>query len=268
MKQTKLFAAISAAVVFSAAAFAETGHDVMEKFLNLPVPNYSQTTIMMDRISKDGKVEDTRTIMQYGKNSDDLVTTIFDFRTPADVKDTRFLQSEKKGKMADKWIYLPSLRTTRRIAATERSKSFMGCDFSYDDMSLRDIEDDTHEMMNENVSKTVGKSTYQCWQVKSTPVKKNDGGYAYRISFIDKGTYLPVFCEYYDKQGEHLKDWAVEEIKKTPSADGKSTYYIRWVNRMTNVQTGHSTLVYLAKQELDKVQPERLFTQNWLNTGK
>ncbi len=96
MKQTKLIAAFTATVLFTAGAFAETGRDVMEKFLNLPVPEYSETTIMMDRISKDGKVEDTRTIMQYGKDQEGLVTTIFDFKAPADVKNTRFLQSAKK----------------------------------------------------------------------------------------------------------------------------------------------------------------------------
>lgn len=150
---------------------------------------------------------------------------------------------------------------------TERQKSFMGCDFAYDDMSLRDVSQDTFEMVNENVSKNVAGTTYSCWQIKATPVKKNDSGYSSRMQFIDKQTYLPVFVEYYDKSGKHLKDYTVEKIVTSKTAGGK-TFYIRWINRMVNVQTGHSTLVTLKDQDLDVVQPERYFTQSWLNTGK
>ena len=266
-KFSKFFAMASLIAVSSVGLFADEAYDVMKKSLNIETPNYSQSEILVDMIDKNGNVESTTVIMQYGRDTNDLIATIFDFKSPANVKNTRYLQSEKRGKMGDKYIYLPSLRTTRRVAATERQKSFMGFDYAYDDMSLRDVDADTHEMLDANETRKVGNTTYNCWSIKSTPKKKNDGGYSYRITHVDKNSYIPVFIEFFDKKKAPLKTWACTELRQSTSTIGKK-YWIRWDNMMTNLQTGHSTRVHLNKQVLDVEQPDRLFTQNWLNTGK
>ena len=39
-------------------------------------------------------------------------------------------------------------------------------------------------------------------------------------------------------------------------------------NKLKNVQTGHSTTLKIIKVEVDKPLPDRVFTQNFLTTGK
>ena len=95
----------------------------------------------MDLVDKNGDVS-SRRIEQYSMDdADDLGRVLMIFHAPASVKNTRFLVMEKEGDADDdQWIYLPAMQRVRRIAASEGSSSFMGSDFSYDDMSSRDIE--------------------------------------------------------------------------------------------------------------------------------
>ena len=257
----------TAALLASATFAAEDPAKIVDKSVNVTPPEFSISNISFQFYDKNGKLERDLVVDQFGRNRADLIETVFSFIADADIKNTRLLQAEKKGKQDDKWIFLPSVGTARRVASAERQKSFVGSEFAYDDMSLRHADLDTHVMVNENVTKKVGASTYTCWQIESTPIKKADSGYSKRVQCIDKKTYLPVYVEYYDKKGALLKICGVEEIKMVQSVDGKS-FPIRWKVRMDNKQNGRSTLVTLKKQVLNKPVPEKTFTQGWLVTGK
>lgn len=266
MKKTKfLIGALAAFVLCSVSA--DEAFDVVAKSASLPVPFASQSNLAMD-LYKNGKLEEHRVIRQIGrKNSAGLKETIFDFREPNSVKDTRLLQAEKSAKDDDKWIYLPSLRTTRRIAAAERQKSFVGSDFTYNDMTIRQADEDTHEMINANASKTVAGNSYNCWEIKSTPIKKNVE-FSYRNQWIDKKSLLPVYVEYYDKKGALLKIQSIEKIAYIKSEANDTVYTIRMFNRLENVQTKHTTTVAVINAVYDGKVKDSYFTQSWLNTGK
>ena len=186
-----------------------------------------------------------------------LGAAVIAFRKPASVKDTRFLQIVNKDRANDKCIYLPALRTVRRIAGAEGSKSFMGTDADYDDLETRKIEQDTHTLLGEE---TV--DSYQCWKVESVPVDPKSSRYSKKIAYIDKGTSVPVKAEMYDKKGKLLKVLHVETLEQ------KQNYWIPMKSKLTNVQTNHSTVLEILKIEIDKPINDQLFTQNFLNTGR
>ena len=106
---------------------------------------------------------------------------------------------EKKNADDDKWIYLPALRNTRRVNSSEGDKSFTGTDATYDDMSTRELDDNTHKLL-----KKEQKNGFNCYVVKSTPVNASKAQYKYRIQWIDKATYVPVYAEMYDKKDSSL----------------------------------------------------------------
>jgi Protein of unknown function (DUF1329). len=237
--------------------FAIDGREVMQKAADVATPLYSHSLVRMDLIEKDGTTQ-SRTIEEWGTNKNDLTSVVMIFRSPASVKDTRFLQAENAKGGTDKWIYLPSLKSTRRVASSEGSKSFMGSDASYDDMSTREVDEDTHELMAESVEK----NGFTCYQVKSTPVDADGSQYLYRISYIDHETNIPVSVEMYDKKGQLLKVLTVEQIRKVSKYDTPIS------NLLVNVQTGHSTRLVITNMEVDKPISSKVFTQNFLNTGK
>jgi len=249
----------TAAVVMMAlgcVAFAEDGRSIMQKVLDVKEPDFTHSLVKMDLIEKGGATE-SRTVEEYGREKDGLESAVMIFRSPASVKDTRFLQVENKNAPDDKWIYLPSLRSTRRVASSEGSKSFMGTDATYDDLTTRTIDQDTHELLKEE-----SKNGYDCYNIKSTPVDKSTSQYAYRITWIDKKTLLPIYTEMYDKNDKLVKKLTVEKIEQIQG------YNIPTSDLLENVQTGHSTRLAITKIEVNKALPDRVFTQSFLNTGK
>jgi hypothetical protein len=265
MKLTKTLFAAAAALTLTASAFAIDGRTAVKMALDVKDPDFNHSIVQMDLIEKNGVTAESRQVEEFGRSKNNLSSVVMIFRSPASVKDTRFLQIENGGgKDDDKWIYLPSLRTTRRIASSEGNKAFMGTDATYDDMSTRDVDEDTHEMIDENAAK----NGYTCYQVKSTPKDAANSQYQYRVQWIDKKTNVPVYAEMYDKKGTLVKVLTVEKLEAKTGEDGKNTYNTPMSTLLTNVQTGHSTRLIIKQLILDKPLPDRVFTQSFLNTGK
>ena len=74
---------------------------------------------------------------------------IIKFLSPADVKGTGILIFDYPEKSDDMWIYLPALRKTRRIVSKEKSKSFMGSEFSNANMTAPGLDDFTYATIGE-----------------------------------------------------------------------------------------------------------------------
>ena len=73
-----------------------------------------------------------------GQNGEDRAIT--EFLSPADVKGTKLLTHSHKGEDDDQWLYLPAMKRKKRISGGARSSSFMGSEFSYEDLGSQDIE--------------------------------------------------------------------------------------------------------------------------------
>lgn len=263
MKMTKKLTAAALALFMSAGAFAIDGTEIMTKVYDRQKPDFSKAAVQVT-LSKNGKVEETRNVGEYGRCKNGLSDVVMVFLSPASVKDTRFLQKENSGKDDDKWIYLPSLKSTRRVAASDGTKAFVGTDFSYDDMSTREVGDDTHELLKESEDKGNFKDLYV---VKSTPKDPKSSQYSYRISYITKDAWIPTYIEMYDKKGKLLKVNEIKAIKKMPGNKNR-VYNVPMENVMTNVQSGHMTTMKMVNIEVDKPVPDRNFTTDFLSTGK
>lgn len=259
MKLTQKLIAAGAALVMGTFAFAVDATGVMQQVYDRQKPDFTKAAVQMTLTDKNGTSE-VRNVGEYGRSKNNLTDAVMIFFSPASVKDTRFLQKENKGADDDKWIYLPALRSTRRVASSEGDKSFVGTDFTYDDMSTREVSEDTHEMVKESETK----GSFDCFVIKSTPVDKNDQ-YLYRISWVDKKSLIPVYIEMYDKKGNLEK---VNEIKSIVQKTGNKTYDIPMESYMKNVQTGHSTTLKILNIDVDKPLADGYFSPNFLNTGR
>jgi outer membrane lipoprotein-sorting protein len=144
---------------------------------------------------------------------------IIKFMSPADVKGTGILIYDYPEKSDDMWIYLPALRKTRRIVSKEKSKSFMGSEFSNANMTAPGLEDFSYalkgeETLNGNI----------CFLIESTPVTtdlEDEYGYARSVSWVDKNSYLVHQTLYYDFDGELSKTIENREFQKLDEGEGK-----------------------------------------------
>jgi outer membrane lipoprotein-sorting protein len=234
----------------------------MQKVADFKEPKYSQSMVVMTLKDKAGTAE-TRQVIEYGKTDGAKTYVVMDFKGPASVKDTRFLQVTNDNGPDDKWIYLPSLKSVRRVNSSEGSKSFLGTDATYDDLSTRDVEEDEHTYLKDET-----KNGYDCYNIKEVPKDPKSSQYAWRLTWIDKKTMYPIYTEMYDKNDALVKTLTVEKIEK------HGDYDIPMTNTLVNVKTGHKTVMDIRKVLVDneigggKGLPASIFTQNFLNTGK
>lgn len=254
-KLVSLATAIVAMGSFSAFADAK-GTEIMQKVHDVSKPDYSHSLVEMTLTAKNGETE-VRKVEEYGNNKNGLSSVVMVFHSPASVKGTRFLQVENKGRADDKWIFLPALKNTRRVNSSEGSKSFMGTDATYDDLTTRSMEEDTHDFVKEEA-----KNGYNCYVIKETPVDAKGSQYSSRLTWIDKKTMYPVYTEMYDKNNKVVKVLTVASIE---NHDG---YDIPMENTLENKETGHSTTIKVVRVDVTTAIPDRVFTQSFLNTGK
>ena len=268
MKITKRIATAFAVIALGTSVFADEAYDIVKKSSTLEAPDTSQAIMLLQNIEKNGAVEN-RQMNQYGRKVNGLKSTVFDFRSPASVKDTRVLQAEKNGHEDDRWIYMPNLRQVRRIPMGERYKQFVGCEFTYNDMAIRHVDDDKHELLESNVKVTAGSKNYTCWKIKSVPLKKSEVEYSYRVQYIDTETYLPAKIEYYDKKDQNkiMKTYTTEDWKYLTSKTGKK-YTMRMKARIVNNITGRQTFLEIKDPVMDAGVSDAYFTQQYLSTGK
>lgn len=237
-------------------AFALTGDEIMKKsqaaFL-YPGKDF-KARVMMKLVSKGGQErvrEMTMLRKNFGETGGDQKYFIYFFQ-PADVKDMTFMVYKYPRKDDDRWLFVPAISMVRRIAAQDKRSSFVGSDFTYEDVSGRDIEDDTHAIAKEEKF-----GARDCYVIKSTP-KAADVDYGHKLSWIDKATSLPIKEEYFDKRGELYKTFTADEIK---DIKGFPTITKR---TMKNLQSGHMTEVSYMKTDYNINIEDSLFTERFL----
>jgi hypothetical protein len=251
-----LMAVLFADILVSGRVHAMTADEIMKKsqaaFL-YPGADL-KARVMMKLISKGGQ-ERVREMMMlrknYGQPGGEQKYFMYFFQ-PADVRNMTFMVYKYPGKDADRWLFVPAINMVRRIAAQDKRSSFVGSDFTYEDISGRNLEDDTHAVVKEEKI-----SDHDCTVVKSTP-KASEMEYSYKLSWIDKTTYLPVKEEYYDKKGELYRVFNADEIK---DVKGHPTITKR---SMKNLLSGHMTEVSFLKADYNVGIEDSLFTERYL----
>ena len=183
---------------------------------------------------------------------DGVTKTLMRFLAPADVQGTSILIYDYNDKADDMWVYLPSLRRTRRIVSTERGKSFMGSEFSNADMSRPNIDDFEYKLLGEE--KFNGKD---CWKIEAVAKNRDvetEYGFRKRVSFIDKATFLVQQSEMYDKSEKQIKLHVFSDYRKQPY--GK---YFSFAMEMKNVQNNRRSEMRITRFQLGSSLNEASF---------
>jgi outer membrane lipoprotein-sorting protein len=160
------------------------------------------------------------------------------FHKPGDVRRMTFMVWKYPQKGDDRWIFIPAVDLVRRISADDKRSSFVGSDFTYEDVSGRDVDSDTHTLLREE--KLGGKD---CYVIQSVPKTAMD--YTRRLSWIDKASFLPLKEEYFDAQKQLFKVFTADKIEDISVGEGedKKTFPTVTKRTMKNTKTGHRTEV-------------------------
>ncbi len=160
------------------------------------------------------------------------------FHKPGDVRRMTFMVWKYPAKEDDRWIFVPAVDLIKRIAADDKHSSFVGSDFTYEDISGRDVAADTHSLLRSEKL-----ADRDCYVIESIP--KESAEYIKRLSWIDKKTLLPLKEEYYDVQNELFRVFTADKIEDIKVGEGTDENVFPTVTRRTmkNLKTGHRTEV-------------------------
>lgn len=195
-----------------------------------------------------------RTLKRYQRNFGDTGKDrkfILIFNRPADVKGTTFLvwDYDNIDKDDERWLYLPSMKQTRRIAGSSKHDYFMGSDLTYDDLGKRPVKQDAHKIIGEE--KFLG---FDCWLLEAVPYKHESGDYTRLVTWVDKKDMVMRKRNYYDKDGL-LKVQTAYDIK---NIDGVWSYIHVEVDNQINK---HKTILIESNHKYNTGIKEDLFRE-------
>jgi len=208
--------------------------------------------VMMELINKDGqkRVRELTMLRKDYEEGGNQKYFMY-FHKPVDVKDTTFMVYKYPNKDDDRWLFIPAINLVKQIAANDKYSSFVGSDFTYEDVSGRKPDEDTHALLRED--KLEGRN---CFVIESIP--KGSSEYTKRISWIDEANFLPLKEEFYDKQNELYRQFEAQETK---DINGILTVTKRV---MKNIKTGHRTEVVFQDIEYNLGIEDSIFSERYL----
>jgi outer membrane lipoprotein-sorting protein len=239
------FVAIFALTNSQRESYAEEGQlDAVQIIEKSQLAFYSAADDMKARVTMNlvdsGGNTRTRVMSMLRRDTDDKGNQKYFiyFHEPGDVRQMTFMVWKDVEKEDDRWIFVPAVDLIRRIAADDKRSSFVGSDFTYEDISGRDIASDTHTLAGEE---SIGDRT--CHVIESVPVDETD--YSKKVSWIDKETFLPLRESYYDRQGEMFRQFTADEVKNIVVGTGEQIASFPTVVKrtMTNLKKNHRTEV-------------------------
>lgn len=171
------------------------------------------------------------------------------FHKPADINKMVFMAWKNIGSDDDRWLYLSALDLVKRIAASDERTSFVGSNFFYEDVSGRNIDEDIHEIVEENG---------EFYVIKSTPKEPASVEFSYYKNWVDKETFIPMKTEYFKDNGNIYRSYLVEKVEVI---DGYPTVIDA---QMSNNETGGKTLLNYSDIQYNIDLPESIFAERYL----
>lgn len=179
--------------------------------------------------------------------------SLMEFKTPLDIKGTKFLTHEKINKNNNQWLYLPALKRIKRISSRNKSGSFMGSEFSYEDISSREPSKYTYskEMREQKLY------DIDIYKYERYPKDKNSG-YSKQVLYIDKQRFVVLKIEFFDKKKELLKTAEYSDYKNI-----KGTLRVSKIT-MNNHQNFKATTLEYVDDQIHLNLDEKIFSKRYL----
>lgn len=187
----------------SQSLWAYTGREIMEKSDALTEAETAKSSVMMF-IHKGGRVIEKEFTILSKKFKNDEDKTLLSFQKPTRIK---LLTHSKKGRDDNQWLRLSSGKV-KRIASSDKGKSFVNSHFYYEDLSSRDIDDYEYKYIGDETAVGVG-----CYKVESIKKEGMKKVYDKAILYVRKSDFFIVRIDFY-KKGKFRKYLENSEIEK------------------------------------------------------
>jgi outer membrane lipoprotein-sorting protein len=200
-------------------------------------------------------------VIHAKKYPEDRARTLLFFESPPEVKGVGFLQWADPHGKDEQWLYLPELKRVRQISGGTKRESFVGTDFSFEDLAIMaEVLDWSEQDAHAQLVRSELLDGRPCHVVELTPVGK-DLAYGTLRVWMTADDLIIVKIEMYDTSAQLAKVLQMSDIRAVgaiPTA---------FHTEMRNVQSGSHTTVTLSEVKYDSGMGDDLFTQRALEHG-
>jgi hypothetical protein len=151
-----------------------------------------------------------------GAGTPDGDRLLLHFTYPNDIRGTGFLVWEHPSADDERFLFLPSLGRVRRIAGAETQESFVGSDFTYEDIGGREFDEYTYAFAGSDGTSASwtppgGGPPRAAWRLESTR-KDASAEFPRVVSLVLKDSYVVVAAEIYNRRNEKQKVYTVRRV--------------------------------------------------------
>ena len=228
-------------------AFSITPEEMVKKVDDLLRGRSNTMTMQMIVTTPDWTRENT--MKSWSLGTDKAFVKIL---SPAKDKDTRFLKLEY-----NLWMYIPKVEKVIKVPPVMMMQSFMGSDFSYDDMVKES------NMVEDYIPHLVGRDTIEQeenYVLELIPKPDAPVVYGKLKLWVRTKDLIPTREEFYSEKKEIIKVMVFRDIKKM----GDRFIPTYW--EMTNLKKkDHKTIIKIQKAQFNiKIKPS-IFTKRNLS---
>ncbi|MBD65455.1 MAG: hypothetical protein CME62_09630 [Halobacteriovoraceae bacterium] len=243
-------------VLLSFSCFAENKAYEIAKKVEKANEGFKGETAEMEMILINGSNKITRTmtskVLEVGE---DETRTLLEFLLPLDVKGTKLLTWSYDEKDDSQWIYMPAFNKIKRISSSSVSSSFMGSEFTFEDLRTNSAEKYTYTFIKEEKS---GDDLIWIYERKS----KKKSGYSKQIVHVSQKYMNAIATKYFDRAGQLVKEATISDFKKM-DYKGK-TFFRAGKIEMVNQQTKKSSILNWKDRKIGVDLSTRAFSKKAL----
>lgn len=165
------------------------------------------------------------------------------FQSPRDVEGTALLSHAKILDPDDQWLYLPALKRVKRISSSNKSGSFVGSEFAFEDFTITELNKFTYKYVGEEEVDGMMMDVIERFP------RYEKSGYTMQKTWVDQDVFQPRQVEFYDRKGELLKTLTLSDYREY---DGVwRAHRLSMVNAQTGKETDLVYDIYVFKNGLD-----------------
>ncbi len=216
---------------------------------------FANLTASMTMVLRNKQGQESQRLVRFKvlEVAEDGDRSLFVFDQPRDVQGAALLIHGHVQGLDDQWLYLPALKRVKRISSSTRSGSFMGSEFSYEDLGNPEVEKSTYKCLRDE---PCGELT--CSVTEQVPVDKKSS-YSRQVVWQDTDGLRTWKVDYYDRKNAHLKTLVMADYQQY-----LDRFWRAHEMTMENHLTGKSTVMNWTDFQFQTNLDERDFTQTGL----
>jgi hypothetical protein len=217
MRVLALLAVVLSALVPPAGVQRLTPDEVARRVRDRETGRDSRAALRMKLFDRRGRTRDRAltflTLKGTGDAGDRLLIR---FTYPNDIRGTGFLVWEHPKGEDERFLYLPSLGRVRRIAGSEAQNSFVGSDFSYEDIGGREFDEYTYAFTGADAEQASWTGPdgrpRPAYRLES---RRKDASVEFprSVSLVLKDTFVVVQADVFNRRDEAQKQYTVQRLE-------------------------------------------------------